>query len=363
MRVFIGSSSERKSLVEFTTSYILDNFGDTIEPVPWTTYWKGGYFLLENLLEFVDSTDAVLLFWSPDDTQWYRGEERAVPRDNLIFEAGLFLAAHGRERTQIFLPDSLEAPGKIGVAGVPSDFNGVTLNYFRWKNEDWTSSGLPNSLRNSLGHLLKLGARPRLPSEFRRAVEIDGAAHTHAVTGRFTKIFNAALPTLASSNIETGIDVMVPYRVGYEFRRNFSNLVSKTSAPINVVFSDMWDDTLCRIYRRKYFDRSKTHIRSAIVTSINELFPSIVAREIDGQLVIESRSSKKASVRIFLTKQRITYSHFRVGNFLFVTPLDIKTNQEPSPTSWLVDRVTSPEVFNAYTQDFGTVLSEAKQAY
>jgi predicted nucleotide-binding protein len=63
--------------------------------------WPGGRFTLENLLRFVDNTDAAILFWTADDKTWYRETQRFEPRDNLLFEAGLFIAAHGRDRTQL----------------------------------------------------------------------------------------------------------------------------------------------------------------------------------------------------------------------------------------------------------------------
>src|SRR5688572_29889201 len=94
MRIFIGSSSEQRPFVDFVTDFIRTNYGPTLEPVPWTIYWKGGHFTLEALQALADETDASILFWTPDDRTWYRGVERGQPRDNLLFEAGLFLAAH-----------------------------------------------------------------------------------------------------------------------------------------------------------------------------------------------------------------------------------------------------------------------------
>src|SRR2546423_2325072 len=127
MRVFIGSSSEQRRLVEWLTSFILSEYAGKIEAVPWTMPWTGGQYTLENLLRFVDETDASILFWTADDKTWYRDTERHEPRDNLVFEAGLFIAAHGRERAQLMIPRYEPGDPRASVA-TPSDVAGMTWN-------------------------------------------------------------------------------------------------------------------------------------------------------------------------------------------------------------------------------------------
>src|SRR2546423_9245608 len=127
MRVFIGSSSEQRRLVEWLTSFILSEYAGKIEAVAWTMTWTGGQYTLENLLRFVDETDASILFWTADDKTWYRDTERHEPRDNLVFEAGLFIAAHGRERAQLMIPRYEPGDPRASVA-TPSDVAGMTWN-------------------------------------------------------------------------------------------------------------------------------------------------------------------------------------------------------------------------------------------
>src|SRR2546428_10099103 len=107
IRVFIGSSKEQRQLAEWLTAFMTSDYHGRLIPIPWydNTYWPGGRYTLENLLSVVASSDAAVLFWTADDKTWYRGTEVDEPRDNLTFEAGLFIAALGRERTQLMVPD------------------------------------------------------------------------------------------------------------------------------------------------------------------------------------------------------------------------------------------------------------------
>lgn len=55
---------------------------------------------------------------TPDDLVRYRGKKVNAPRDNVIFELGLFMGAIGRDRTYL-LTSSKEMK-------IPSDLDGIT---------------------------------------------------------------------------------------------------------------------------------------------------------------------------------------------------------------------------------------------
>ena len=54
---------------------------------------------LENLLAAVKRVDYAVLVLSQDDVVSKRGEMVVSPRDNVLFELGLFIGALGREKT------------------------------------------------------------------------------------------------------------------------------------------------------------------------------------------------------------------------------------------------------------------------
>ncbi|HEX7313771.1 MAG TPA: TIR domain-containing protein [Pyrinomonadaceae bacterium] len=94
-KVFIGSSREALSvvrIVEDTLSATCDVFAWDTNPV------KPSQYLFEGLLEISESVDFAILILSPDDQLNHRENQYNAPRDNVIFEAGLFMSKVGRER-------------------------------------------------------------------------------------------------------------------------------------------------------------------------------------------------------------------------------------------------------------------------
>ena len=96
--VFIGSSTEgllvaREVELQF-------------QQVAHTTIWKDGVFgpgsgYLESLMNALEQFDFAVMVLSPDDLIESRNESYASPRDNVIFELGLFMGRLGRSRTFI----------------------------------------------------------------------------------------------------------------------------------------------------------------------------------------------------------------------------------------------------------------------
>ena len=115
-RVFIGSSSEGSEIAaEFQVAFDRD-----CEVEVWD---QGTYGLsqgtLESLVAALDRFDFAILVATADDMREMRGDRSAVPRDNVLFELGLFMGRLGRERT--FITYDRSAPPQL-----PSDLAGVT---------------------------------------------------------------------------------------------------------------------------------------------------------------------------------------------------------------------------------------------
>jgi predicted nucleotide-binding protein len=89
------------------------------------TIWDEGVFslnqgFLEKLLSTLSDFDFAVLIWAADDVTESKGESRASPRDNVVFECGLFMGAVGRERVFIVCDQSISLK-------IPSDLLGLTL--------------------------------------------------------------------------------------------------------------------------------------------------------------------------------------------------------------------------------------------
>lgn len=115
--MFIGSARESLDVAEATASALA---GSSIDVRLWS---KGGVFgpssiTIESLMEQVEVADFALLVLGPDDKIQSREVERFGPRDNVIFEMGLFLGRLGRRRVFMMQDDALNLK-------IPSDLAGV----------------------------------------------------------------------------------------------------------------------------------------------------------------------------------------------------------------------------------------------
>jgi hypothetical protein len=119
-RIFLGSSAAQKKLVEGLTR----GLEDVAHVDPWTTSFNPGTSTLARLVELTREVDFAAFVFARDD--WTAagtpasppaGSGQASPRDNVVFEAGLFGGVLGLRRTFI-----LHASG----AKLPTDLLGLT---------------------------------------------------------------------------------------------------------------------------------------------------------------------------------------------------------------------------------------------
>src|SRR5262245_6836873 len=114
-RIFLGSSGKQTKLLNAITRAL----GDVADVEPWTTTFNPGRSTLDRLVELSHEADFAAFFFATDDWTTTDTAEpgQASPRDNVVFEAGLFGGALGIRRTFI-----LHAHG----AKLPSDLLGLT---------------------------------------------------------------------------------------------------------------------------------------------------------------------------------------------------------------------------------------------
>jgi hypothetical protein len=114
-RMFLGSSGKQAELLEAITR----GLQDTAEVEPWTTAFNPGRNTLDRLVELSQEVDFAAFVFAQDDwtTTDAAQDGQASPRDNVVFEAGLFGGALGIRRTFI-----LHAKG----SKLPTDLLGLT---------------------------------------------------------------------------------------------------------------------------------------------------------------------------------------------------------------------------------------------
>jgi hypothetical protein len=363
MRVFIGSSKEAAPLVEYITAFIRREYAGKIEPVPWTVYWTGGSTTIEHLERFAEETDASILFFTADDKTWYRETERHEPRDNLVFEAGLFFSAHDRYRTQILVPSYSDATVQKRVA-IPTDLTGLTLSYFEWAEGDPAATGLPHTVRQVCGQLLKLGTRPRLPHRLKFLTERPDVREVRSFIGDFRTILTDGIIRLAQEPATKEIDVLVAYRMG-DVSRVIRSSCNRPGVKIRACFADMWDPLLLAAYQRKYSDRDGAYIQNAVCESIQRLLGKCDFEfDANNRLInVRAQQTPEAQIQLSLTSQRITYSFYRIDETCFVIPLDMKREQDPPPLAWTLSQETARVPFNQYSTEYTTVFNEGRRIF
>lgn len=127
--VFIGSSTEGLDIAREVELQLLD--------VAFPNLWTNGIFVLgegtlESLVNALDNFDFAIMVLSPDDLLETRGRNYTSPRDNVLFELGLFMGRLGRRRTIILSEEGADLK-------LPSDLAGITRATYRKHNNQLLS--------------------------------------------------------------------------------------------------------------------------------------------------------------------------------------------------------------------------------
>jgi hypothetical protein len=117
-RIFLGSSGQQKKLLQALTR----GLEEVAHVDPWTTSFQPGTTTIARLVELAHEVDfAAFVFarddWTSPSASAPTGPGQASPRDNVVFEAGLFGGTLGMRRTFIL---------HASDAKLPSDLLGLT---------------------------------------------------------------------------------------------------------------------------------------------------------------------------------------------------------------------------------------------
>src|SRR5256714_1589613 len=143
-RIFLGSSGKQEKLLQALTH----GLEDVAHVEPWTTSFNPGTTTLERLLELAHEVDFAAFVFAQDD--WTTDSPlasplpesgQASPRDNVVFEAGLFGGVLGMRRTFI-----LHASG----AKLPSDLLGLTCVRYGGATTSAEMRGVNQKLRKAI---------------------------------------------------------------------------------------------------------------------------------------------------------------------------------------------------------------------
>jgi CRP/FNR family cyclic AMP-dependent transcriptional regulator len=98
---------------------------DSLDVFVWTDgVFRASQYAIESLERELDRSDFAIAIAQPDDSTKSRGRNRPSPRDNVIFELGLFIGRLGRHRSLLLEPRGEKVK-------LPSDLTGLTTIPYR----------------------------------------------------------------------------------------------------------------------------------------------------------------------------------------------------------------------------------------
>jgi hypothetical protein len=191
-KLFVGSSKEGLAFADKVTEQITRECGDWITSETWS---DGGVFTLNNsaldsLLKASRKFDYGILVASKDDILHSRGKDHFVPRDNVMFEMGMFLGSLGLTRAFLLVEEESK---------LPTDYNGVTVSYFQ--------RGKAGSLEKAIGDIV------RSIQGTRTTFNLKPVPSAALAIGYFTNFVQPLAKKRQEANIPFKLEILLPTRL------------------------------------------------------------------------------------------------------------------------------------------------------
>jgi hypothetical protein len=109
--LFLGYSSKARSPAQAVHLFLKERLGLKVRN--WEMDFAAGGVILDEIETAARLCTGGIFLFTKDDA-FEGGENRAAPRDNVVFEAGYFAAAKGRERVLIIREEGAKMPADLG---------------------------------------------------------------------------------------------------------------------------------------------------------------------------------------------------------------------------------------------------------
>ncbi|GEL47621.1 hypothetical protein CHO01_27370 [Cellulomonas hominis] len=152
--VFIGSSTEALDVARHFQIALEGVF--ECEATVWDQdVFTPGLYAMEALVEQAESSDFAVLLVTPDDLVEARGQITPAPRDNVLFETGLFMGALGVRRVFLLCPNGVDR------LKLPSDLLGLNrLPNYTLRDDANVTAAMARPAMSAKKTMARLGPRP-----------------------------------------------------------------------------------------------------------------------------------------------------------------------------------------------------------
>lgn len=147
IRVFLISSGEAVAVARIIQNALSRDF----LVVPWTDgVFKVANYPLQSLEDELEKCDFAIAVAHADDLTESRGKDWPSPRDNVIFELGLFMGRLNRQRAILMEPRDEKVK-------LPSDLAGITTIPYRYLPGDDAAALMGPACNELRDHIYRLG--------------------------------------------------------------------------------------------------------------------------------------------------------------------------------------------------------------
>lgn len=156
-QIFVGSSSETLSVAKAVRDALPE-----AQVTIWNEAFKASQVLLNAIVESVPQYDFAVFIFGPDDVSKIRKAQFSAVRDNVLFEAGVFMGGLGVNRTFLITTSKPPHPQRIpsDLAGLLIAGKAVRIGKKKGKVERWDVSEPVRKIRLAIE---QLGPAPRNP--------------------------------------------------------------------------------------------------------------------------------------------------------------------------------------------------------
>lgn len=161
VRLFVISSKEALPIAEAIKAAFQD---DTFETKLWVEdTFRACSYTLEDLERELDEADFAVAVAHADDETTSRGKDWPAPRDNVIFELGLFMGRLGRKRAILMEPrgEGIKLPSDLAgvttITYLPQMRSGLIFSW--WRKQDEVSVRMAGACEKLRQHIYRQGMR------------------------------------------------------------------------------------------------------------------------------------------------------------------------------------------------------------